>query len=132
MDAHEDNLSDRTQILEDSVEPGDVKAFLSQMLYACKRLKTTIISDEQIRDNWEPRFGRPSKPELDVYLRAALASNQINLIGGKYTFPEGSEEALTLNPPNIRTGFLGEAFNHRRAERSTRIYLGRANPRDYK
>ena len=64
----------------------DLTAFLSQMFYACKTLKTTRISAEQIRENWQPNYCRPSQLELAEYLDAALASKQVYLIDGKYVF----------------------------------------------
>lgn len=129
MDAREDSLTNRNQALKNNVESGDVKATLSQMLYACKQLKTTTVSAQQIRENWYG--GRPSNLELAEYLGAALQTKQIDLIGDLYNFPKGSEEALTLSPPQDKPRFLGRGFNCKHAEFSTRIFLGTANPKTY-
>jgi len=110
----------------------DLTAFLSQMFYACKTLKTTRISAEQIRENWQPNYCRPSQLELAEYLDAALASKQVYLIDGKYVFQEGGEYALQLNPPEDKRNSLGIGFNFQKAMSSTRVYLGTADPRDHR
>ena len=58
-------------------------------------------------------------------------TKQIDLIGDLYNFPKGSEEALTLSPPQDKPRFLGRGFNCKHAEFSTRIFLGTANPKTY-